>query len=300
MKRVDLSIITPFYKGYQYVDAINKRAQEIEEVFHHIGLETEYFIIDDTPAELRRRVKFNSEIIYLDNPSNLGIHSSRIRGLKAATGKFLLFLDQDDYVDGSRLLQAVQYATLGSIDVLVCNGYFENPNHENFRVPIYQTAGYKKATTRELNYVMGKDLIVSPGHCLVRRKAIPEEWQRIRIKTNGTDDYLLWLLLFNSNKSFCFLDMYFYTHIDTGENISFDISNWEASLNEMFSALSQLRYPTRKLRLLKVAGAVKTAYVDHKWGKMIKTSIRHPLVLLYSVFFRLHNGSTVLQAKDIS
>ena len=300
MKRVDLSIITPFYNGYYYVDAINKRAHAIEEAFHHVGMETEYLIIDDTPVEQRRSVKFNSEIIYLTNPSNLGIHSSRIRGLKAATGEFLLFLDQDDYVDESKLLQAVQYASLRSMDVVVCNGYFENPSHENFKAPIYQTAGYKKATTRELNYVMGKDLIVSPGHCLVRRKAIPHEWGRIRLKINGTDDYLLWLLLFNSNKSFCFLDMYFYTHIDTGENISFDISNWTASLNEMFSALGQLRYPKRKLRLLKVAAAVKIAFIDHSWGKMIKISIKHPLVLSYSVLFRLHNGSTVLQARDIS
>jgi hypothetical protein len=55
---------------------------------------------------------------------------------------------------------------------------------------------------------------------LIKKDSIPEFWMTHYLKENGTDDYLLWLLMFEEKKRFEVNMTPLYIHRYTGENLS--------------------------------------------------------------------------------
>ncbi|OYS29881.1 hypothetical protein CBF75_09180 [Lactobacillus taiwanensis] len=55
---------------------------------------------------------------------------------------------------------------------------------------------------------------------MIRKSAIPNIWLEKTLKTNGADDWLLWVLLLAKNKKFTVSFVTTYIHTDTGTNTS--------------------------------------------------------------------------------
>lgn len=98
MSKINVSIIVPVYNVSAYIEKclnslINQSLKDIEIiVVDDCG-------IDDSMAKVEMISKQDNRIKIIKNPTNIGLSESRNNGLKIAKGKYIAFLDSDDFVD---------------------------------------------------------------------------------------------------------------------------------------------------------------------------------------------------------
>ena len=241
-----ISIIITFFHGNQFMPRLQQmmiaNEEKLKEANKNTGssYEMEVIFVNDSPEEhvaiqaLYATSKKNWTVI--NNKTNQGIHQSRVNGLNIATGDYVLFLDQDDLLKDETALTFLQVGQDQPGEVLVSNCLFELKDKTNL---LYRT-DYQKQRVGSLDvYLTVGTQIVSPGQCAVPRSAIPEFWCEHILKTNGADDYFLWLLLLGNGVKFSYVDLPLYTHAYTGENISGATTQTDASVYEFIPLLRQ-------------------------------------------------------------
>lgn len=239
---VKFSIITPFYKGNKYVSSLVHMAEMNAKALAQaeIDASVELIIVNDSPWE---KVEINTpyeqiSVQVINHEQNGGIHQARITGLLKCNGDYILFLDQDDEIVNDCLL--TEYNAIGEYDVVVANAWLENA--DGTKTKLYQTKGQYKNLLDLNAYVKGHNRIVSPGHCLVSREAIPKEWTEYIMKDNGSDDLFLWVLMFLQKRRFTTIDRTLYTHKHTGHNLSAEAVKMSESTLELASYLDEIEY----------------------------------------------------------
>ena len=65
---------------------------------------------------------------------------------------------------------------------------------------------------KQIGFIKVRDLIVSPGHCLIKKTSIPEYWTKHVMSVNSADDYFLWLLMIENKCQFNVNYDVLYTH----------------------------------------------------------------------------------------
>lgn len=234
-----ISIIVPIYKGNHYIDGIltmiENNVQDICISKQNIAIDL--LLINDSPdlpiKNERLKQKLGFEVQVICNKRNYGIHGSRVQGLKKAKGDYILFLDQDDKISNDWISR--QLESIGSADVCIGNGYKVYSNNKKI---IYKNIKKQKLVTKEEIYLKAACQIVSPGQCLIRREAIPQEWLDNIISINGSDDIFLWILMFEQRRIFTINTAQIYEHIDTGRNVSNDS---QAMIESAYNAISLLK-----------------------------------------------------------
>lgn len=93
MYKIDLSIVIPCYNSRKYIDiAINSIIKQKKH-----NLKYEILIIDDGSTDDLYTVVNYYEMVRYYRKDNGGVSSARNLGIKKAHGKYILFLDSDDY-----------------------------------------------------------------------------------------------------------------------------------------------------------------------------------------------------------
>lgn len=100
MKNILVSVIMPAYNCEKYIgEAIGSV------LIQKVPLEL--IIIDDNSndktAEEIKEFQGDSRIIYIRNEHNMGVAASRNKGMELAKGKYIAFLDSDDYWTSDKL-----------------------------------------------------------------------------------------------------------------------------------------------------------------------------------------------------
>jgi glycosyltransferase involved in cell wall biosynthesis len=122
-----VSVIIPAYNGEAYIQ------QAIESVLTQTYRNWELIIIDDGSTDNTRQVwqQYGDKLRYFSQ-KNQGVAAARNRGILAAKGEFIAFLDQDDWFLPDKLaLQMASFDTLSSIIGIVHSGWrIVNPQGE--------------------------------------------------------------------------------------------------------------------------------------------------------------------------
>ena len=110
-----VSVIIPYFKNIRYID------RSIFSVLNQTYKNLEIILIyDDSDQKdlikLSRRYKKNKNIFFLINKKNIGAGPSRNKGLVACKGKYVAFLDADDYWKKNKLKIQVEYMLKYSLD----------------------------------------------------------------------------------------------------------------------------------------------------------------------------------------
>lgn len=104
MKDVLVSVVMPVYNCEKYIGTA------IESVLVQ-SVPLELLVIDDNSAdktaECIRSFLDDERVIYIHNGKNLGVAASRNKGIELAKGKYIAFLDADDYWTEDKLLRQV-------------------------------------------------------------------------------------------------------------------------------------------------------------------------------------------------
>lgn len=283
-----ISVISPFYNGNQYIESLMHTIAVSRDYIHNKGLkaEVELIIVNDSPdvtVELPDNTYgLNFHVIIHEH--NSGIHQARVTGLQHCKGDYILFLDQDDTISedffAEMLLKVKDY------DVVIGNAYIENAEKE--MIPLYRTSGHKKKLLLPDAYIKTHNQIVSPGQCMIRKAAIPQEWYRCIVQQNGSDDLFLWLLLFYSNARFCFLDKCLYIHHYTGKNLSASGEKMSMSSLEVAEYLKHIDWIPEKI----IDPLIRARKYRSQWrnsgfkGKM-KVLLNNYDLICFAVFWKL-------------
>lgn len=282
---MDISIITPVYYGNKYLNKYMKMLSKAAGKFAGHDNRLEVILVNDSPEvsiEYDKSLISGFEVFIIENEANIGIHGSRVNGLKKCSGEYVIFLDQDDFISENSLKSHAM--TIKDADVSLGNGMLEIGEE---RKKIFGNRFSQRFASRQWAYVWIRDFIVSPGQCLIRKASIPGYWVDNILHLNGTDDYLLWLLMFGNGISMECNYHTVYMHRDTGENYSSDSGKMFESTKEMLSVLENC--PTYKkpvFRLIKRRIYYKKADRGNKLDFAVK-SIRNIDIFLVNIFYRL-------------
>lgn len=117
-----VSIIVPIYNAEEYLDRsiqslIKQTLEEIEIILINDGSTDNGLNICERYAIQDKRIKIIDKI-------NGGVSSARNKGIKEATGKYIAFMDADDYIDVD--MYKSMYETIKQYDSdLCCCGYIQ-------------------------------------------------------------------------------------------------------------------------------------------------------------------------------
>ena len=207
----------------------------------------------------------------------MGVHASRINGYNNASGKYILFLDQDDEL--KKEVINIFLEKIKDNDMCISNGIYELNGKENI---IYKKR-FNKYLTNEKKYLKIKNFIISPGQCLIKKESISKRWLESPLTINGADDYMLWLLMFEEGKKINYINDILYVHKDTGNNLSFNVNNMLNSLNCMLDALKKIGYNTKKINQIKDTINVRT----NLRKKNVFIIFKHPYLTIYNIIYEI-------------
>ena len=124
-----LSIILPCYKVEKYLDRCMKS------VINQTLKDFEIILVDDkspdgTPEKCDEWAQKDTRVRVVHKMQNEGLGYARNTGLEVATGKYVAFLDSDDFVDVNMYKSLYDYAEEHGLDAVFC-GYkkYYDDNH---------------------------------------------------------------------------------------------------------------------------------------------------------------------------
>lgn len=239
---MQISIVVPFYYGNKYIEnlclTINKNVKYLKN--HNAYCDVECIIVNDSPNErvTLPKIKLDFPIRIYTHERNSGIQKARVTGLNNSNGEYIIFLDQDDELLEDAIYQEIK--NIGNADLLICNAYMEDKNGNLEK--LYKTRGALNNTTCLEAYIYGHNRIASPGQCLIKKIAIPIEWQQYNLEINGSDDLFLWILMFEKNNVVKTFDKVVYIHRYTGVNLSEDSNRMTVSTLSIVNILQNISY----------------------------------------------------------
>jgi CDP-glycerol glycerophosphotransferase (TagB/SpsB family) len=123
-----VTIIIPIYKVGPFV---RKCLQSVAEQTY-TNIET-VIVNDATPDDsmvtVNRSLEGVPNVRIINLPENGGLGNARNTGIREAAGKYIFFLDSDDWLDSTTIEKAVAKAEIGSSEVVVIDYY--KANHAN-------------------------------------------------------------------------------------------------------------------------------------------------------------------------
>lgn len=120
MKKHNLvSVIVPIYQVEKYIHRCVKSI--LNQTYRNI----EVILVDDgspdgCPEICDEYEKLDSRVIVI-HQKNQGLSAARNAGLDIANGKYIFFVDSDDYIDNNVIKKMVESAEQNNADLVICN-----------------------------------------------------------------------------------------------------------------------------------------------------------------------------------
>lgn len=291
-----ISVIIPFYNGLKYVEnMLNQLERNNQNLIKQIfDVKLEVIIVNDSPSTRLfidvSKYSYNIDLFY--NEKNLGIQKSRINGFYKANGEYILFLDQDDIISDFCILEHVKNIIKNNLDISISNCIIQYKDKNKL---LYNNKFYFKKIYNIDFIIKYRNLIMSPGQCLIRKKTIPYEWLEYILVNNGSDDYLLWLVYFNNSKNVVgIIEKNLYIHTQSNDNYSNDMLKMYKSSKEVINLIVEKNiFSKRDSKKLKIN-------FDKYWNlklssrsNMIHFMFIHPLYIMRILkyhFFNFHQS----------
>ena len=139
-----ISIIVPVYNAEKYLDVclsslVNQTFRDFEIIVINDGSN------DNSEKIIKKFKKRYPEMIKNYSFPNQGISKTRNYGIKKASGKYISFIDSDDYVDVKFLEAMYERISKTKSDICVCDYYTVNEDEEikEFRLDDFEESNIK-------------------------------------------------------------------------------------------------------------------------------------------------------------
>lgn len=186
---VELSVILPVYNVSKYLP------QCIESLTKWKAAYVEYLFVDDgstdESAAIIQDYAIKDSRIRLIRKKNGGCASARNKGIECARGRYIGFVDSDDFVDETMFQKLLKRAMLGNYDLTYCGycAYYEEtgesePVRDDCLTGTYLTGEYNTDKIRQLTV----NTRVAIWRCLYKKTVLDEHQIRFHEELKRFDD----------------------------------------------------------------------------------------------------------------
>ena len=163
------SIIIPVYNVEKYINGC------VESVINQTFKDIEVILVDDGSSDLSANICDNYKIadsrIKVVHKKNGGLSSARNAGIKLARGKYIIFLDSDDYWSCNTMLMQLYKHAKSSEDLIVWN--YVRANEDETVTRVINNAGVKHFSLHDDYKELFAKNILFASACY---EAIPSTW----------------------------------------------------------------------------------------------------------------------------
>lgn len=138
----DISIIVPAYNAEKYLNKC------IDSLINQTKKELEFIIINDGSTDNTEKIvkEYKDQRIKYYKNSNQGIGKTRNFGIDKATGKYIMFVDSDDYIDKYTCEKMYNKVQNENLDIAICDFYkeYDNGNIEEIHTNNFSSSSLKE------------------------------------------------------------------------------------------------------------------------------------------------------------
>ncbi len=120
----DISIVVPIYNAEKYLNKC------IDSLVNQTKKELEFILVNDGSTDSSEKIikEYKDKRIKYFKNNNQGIGKTRNFGIEKATGKYIMFLDSDDYLDKDACNELYETAEKNKLDMVVFDFYRVEPD----------------------------------------------------------------------------------------------------------------------------------------------------------------------------
>lgn len=232
-----LSIITPMYCSENYIEECIKSI--LKQTFQNFEL----LLIDDgsTDQSVILCQKHESNRVRIIKQSHQGVVSARRTGLSYATGKYIMFVDADDYLEPTCCEELVNYMEQTNADIIEFSYFAEQGEKQNkVRISDIQ-ADYSFFCKQKMQCVP----LGSVWNKIYRREVLlnsQQYWDDNIVF--GEDILMVWAAIYCARKIVCCPQKYLYHYRDNENSASHRyISDMQFNNEHLLSGLKRLVWP---------------------------------------------------------
>jgi len=190
-----VSIVIPYYKKKKFIkQAINSVLNQTYKKFEII------ILYDDNELSdlnyLKSIVKSDKRINLIINKKNLGAGLSRNKGVKLSKGKYIAFLDSDDYWSKNKLKAQIAFMNINKHSI--SHTTYQIVNRNNEKIAIRRARSFFKIQDLLYSCDIGLSTII------LKRNLFSNNIKFPNIKTK--EDFVLWLRILNKKIPIVALD----------------------------------------------------------------------------------------------
>jgi glycosyltransferase involved in cell wall biosynthesis len=255
MVMVDISIVVPVYNAERYLHKC------INSILCQTKKEFELIMINDGSIDkslsILQYYERRDDRIKIYNQDNMGVSTARNLGISVANGKYISFLDADDFVDQEMIKELFDSAEHNQADCVMCDFYHES--HANYKVEIIHSNLPKSILFKNdiLEIILPRLIGIEPKRNIYKINLWGSIWNylfkteiikvnNIQFNTNLTiaEDLLFKIeylflceLLFSLNKPF-----YHYVRHDTSVTLKYNpkiIEIYEMYISQLMSIIDK-------------------------------------------------------------
>ena len=231
MKDYDISIIVPIYNVEKYIKKCVTTL--LEQDYNNI----EYIFVNDcTPDSsmkilkdiIERYPNRKDDIKTINNIKNSGSSLTRKYGLDASSGKYVLFVDSDDWVDKDMVSSLMSEARKSYADI-VCFDYIKEFNKKSIVKSFFYTKNHPKSNLNFVKAILSHEISVSMCDKLVKR----ELYENVEFPHfSHCEDSFVNLQLFYWAKKITHIAKPFYHYRTNPNSLSNSFSNNKKALDD--------------------------------------------------------------------
>jgi len=177
-----VSIVIPYYRKKDYIkQSINSVLSQTYKNFEIIIIYDDDELLDFN--YLKSFVKLDKRIRLIRNKKKLGAGLSRNKGIKLSKGKYIAFLDSDDYWKKNKLKTQIAFMKLNKY--LISHTTYQIINQNNKKISIRKARSFFKIQDLLYSCDIGLSTVILKKNLFSKNIKFPN------IKTK--EDFILWL-----------------------------------------------------------------------------------------------------------
>ena len=186
----DISIIVPIYNAEKYLNKC------IDSLVNQTKKELEFILVNDGSTDSSEDIikSYKDKRIKYFKNKNQGIGKTRNFGIDKATGKYLMFLDSDDYLDINACEKLYNKAIKEKSDLVVFDFYRVEETLKEVTINNFKSSSLKENPNLLL------DINLGPCNKLIKRELIDKSNTRFNEKLKYEDTPFVTEIIKNANK----------------------------------------------------------------------------------------------------
>lgn len=195
-----VSIIIGTYERYDLV------LRAIESALNQTYNNIEVIVVDDCSKDDRYKLlESRKDIIYLKTEKNSSLPAiPRNMGIIRSSGKWISFLDDDDYFVPSKIEDQMEYSK--SYDFICSDAFYDNTLNsyaKGLYLDYWNKINPEDTDLFDINLIKKHNLIINSSVLVKKEKLIEIGLLTTDVNFRRVEDYHTWLTLLSTNVNFC-------------------------------------------------------------------------------------------------